>query len=134
MVVITINKNRDNKICIENEGASLYMNKLTIHNNHITYNFYSKLFSVSFYNNYYYKRFCINCSYYKIYKNFLCKKRLLNIKINIYDILYYSYFIYNKYCSYLNEKGYNIYTLTSKKIFNCRDYYKIYSYIIATII
>jgi hypothetical protein len=72
-------------------------------------------------------------SYYQIVKStyYPLKKRSLNI-INInYIIMYYSYFIYIKYYSFSNIKVYFNITnsITSRKLFNCRDYYKIYSYI-----
>ena len=142
MVIITINSNLDNRIFIENAAASNYINKLTIINNYITYDThqFKNNLCYSYHINYYtekaeyYKRFHIyNSTYffshYIIYKNFLYKKQMLNIKIIIYNILFYSYFICNKYYTNGNIKNYNIISITSKKLFNSRDLYKIYSYI-----
>ena len=72
-------------------------------------------------------------SSYQIVKStpYRLKKRCLNI-INInYIIMYYSYFIYIKYYSFSNIKVYFIInnSISSRKLFNCRDYYKIYSFI-----
>jgi len=71
-------------------------------------------------------------SYYQIIKNEdLIKSREFNIIHIKYDIIYYSYFIYIKYYNISNIKDYfySIDTITSRKLFNCRDYYKIYSFI-----
>ena len=57
------------------------------------------------------------------------KKRFFIIQSIIYNF-FYSYFIYNKYYNYINTKDYyNMKTINHLKLFNCRDYYKIYSFI-----
>jgi len=145
MVAITINTNRDkrnpdNKILIENYSRKNYLSELKIQNNNITYCRYNYsdtlFFSITYYYNEkccYYKRFRVGeicVSYYAINKSFSLKRRNLNIKIIIYNILFYSYFIYNKYYTNGNKKYYNsINSITSKKLFNCRDFHKIHSYI-----
>jgi len=143
MVFITINKNPDNKILIENYGGIDYLSELKIKNNNIRYcycrhNYHSILFfSVGYYCNekcHYYKRFLNDyeffSSYYTLYKNCLFKQRDLIIKIITYNIIFYSYFIYNKYYTNGNTKHYMIMkSITSIKLFNCRDFYKIHSYI-----
>jgi len=70
-------------------------------------------------------------SYYELSKNFLYKHRILNINKKLFDMLY-SYFIYNKYYFYYyTEKTYHskLYSISSKKTFNCRDFYKIVVFI-----
>jgi len=141
MVVITIKRNRDNKILIKNYSGIDYLSELKIKNNNIRYcryNYHSVLF---FYINYCYneewhynKRFLIDyeffSSYYTLYKNCLLKHRDLLIKIITYNIIFYSFFIYNKYYTIGNTKYYrNMKSITSIKLFNCRDVYKIHSYI-----
>jgi len=66
----------------------------------------------------------------KIYKYNAYKKRLLIIGNIIYDTMY-SFFIYNKYHKIDNIKKYEymIQNISSRKRFNCRDFYKIYSFI-----
>jgi len=141
MVVITIKTNRDNKIIIENYSMIDYLSELKIQNNNITYykyNFNNMLcFSFGYYYNEkcnYYKRFRVgddkSLSYYIIYKNGVLKIRDLNIKIIIYNIIFYSYFICNKYYTFGNTKIYNFSTsFSNKKLFNYCDFYKIHSYI-----
>ncbi len=135
MVFIDVFKN---KISIENtKGVYFsYFNKCI----DLKYGYYGdRVFTYLIYNKNGYQYMCspFNETYYNIFKNnYLQKKRRLNI-INInYIIIYYSYFIYIKYYSFSNIKVYiNINnSITSKKLFNCRDYYKIYSYIISMII
>jgi len=75
-------------------------------------------------------------SYYKIEKSQIIKLRDIN-KIYISYNTFYSYFIYNKYFKYVNIKAYylteiSLYIInnpSSAKKFNCRDYYKIHSFI-----
>jgi hypothetical protein len=90
--------------------------------------------------NYYYtKIFNLNINYVSsniIHKNNKEKIRYI-IKLSyIYSICVYSYFIYNKYYSmYNNNKKFyinmftDIDTINEKKLFNCRNLYKIYSFI-----
>jgi len=145
MVIIIINTNRDNKILIENYGGIDYLSELKIKNNNIRYcrHYFNNIlfFSISYcYNEvcHYYKHFQIDyeffSSYYTLYKNCLSKQRDLLIKIITYNIIFYSNFIYNKYYTNGNTKYYAKYymimeSITSIKLFNCRDFYKIHSYI-----
>jgi len=72
-----------------------------------------------------------NCCYYTE-KN--TSYRIINYN-PVYTIFntFYTYFIYNTYCSYPTSNKYyeNFYIsdINSYKLFNCRDYYKIYSFI-----
>ena len=143
MLFISFKKD-DNKIFIKNYNKSYLVVELKLQNIHVkynTYNFYRNLIcSFRYYYNesssYYSKSFYVDnnsFSYCKIYKHFPLQKKMLNIKIIIYDILFYSFFIYNKYYTIGYTigytKNYNIKSINSKKLFNCRDLYKIYSYI-----
>ena len=68
--------------------------------------------------------------YNKIYKNKYSKERHYKIiPIKIYT--YYSYFIYSKYYNSYWGKNYlyNMQLICLKKIFNCRDYYRLISFI-----
>jgi len=81
---------------------------------------------------YYYNSYdlTLNVSYNKIYKNKCSKERYYNfIPIKIYT--YYSYFIYSKYYNSFCSKNYlyNMQMICLKKIFNCRDYYRLISFI-----
>jgi len=133
----------NNKILIDVERAIIYYNLcLKIKINHVvSYGFYegAQDYYLYYNNNYKYikqfnKRYISDISgFYNLYKNSLLKRRML-IKNNniIYDIVY-SYFIYNKYYNFSNRKEYYFNfnkLINSNKLFNCRDYYKIYSYII----
>jgi len=95
-------------------------------------------FEIYYKHNYRYSRFFqpLFSSYYEIHKKFIKKKRYLDINYKLlseYNI-YYSYFIYNKYYTYDNIKQYYFTNdshtkLILSKIINCRDYYRIYSFI-----
>ena len=90
---------------------------------------------------YYYKIFNlasnrIHLSTYIINKKNKEKTRRIITLKNIYPICLYSYFIYNKYYSIYNtnKKFYEpayafIDIINKKKLFNCREFYKIYSFI-----
>jgi hypothetical protein len=57
------------------------------------------------------------------------RSRILKLQIELNDVMYYSYFIYNKYYTFVDKNYFITNSISSKKLFNCRDYYKIYSYI-----
>jgi len=117
---------------------SIFCLKIQI-NHIITYSYYeyAKCSYILYYSNMYsyikmfnmLNYFTYDC-YYRINKNSLTKHRMLNTTTIIHDIIY-SYFIYNKYYTYSDIKKYFTIqeSITSKKRFNCRDFYKIYSYI-----
>jgi len=107
--------------------------------NIIMYKYYSLCFDnyafhyeIYYKHNYRYSRFfqTLFSSYYELHKKNILKKRYINNLYKLYYIIY-SYFIYNKYYTYDNTKIYFhiINTITYKKLFNCRDYYIIYSFI-----
>jgi len=127
-----------------------YKNKVIVHNIYSDYNnidIFIQKFNLTTYHNLntglhigssyqlcygigYMKHFfhLIDQSYYKICKYFLNKNKIFRINIIRTFNLIYSYFIYNKYCIYLySEKAYhiNLYSIYNKKVFNCRDLYKI---------
>ena len=59
-------------------------------------------------------------------------KYILLYMSNIYNIFFYTYFIHKKYFIKINDTIYvNMFNPSSshKKLFNCRDYYRIHSYI-----
>ena len=72
---------------------------------------------------------------YKISKGSINKHRGMNKIKKIYPIYLYSYFIYNKYYSMYTDTKYYIKVFTyivpinEKKLFNCRFFYKLYSFI-----
>jgi len=81
--------------------------------------------------------YCKCFSYFRssclIYKNNKDKIRIF-IQINpLYKLCLYSYFIYNKYYNKYNNSKYYHYlindAINEKKLFNCRDFYKIFSFI-----
>jgi hypothetical protein len=132
---IIFNINRNYEILIEPNYNKINIFYVEIHNNHISYGYYDKI--ICFYQliykdkNEYKKYFYIyTFSFCDRVKNNISKKQYLNIQTRIYNT-FYSYFIYNKYYTSANMKEYNhsIKSITSKKLFSCRDYYKIYSYI-----
>ena len=60
-----------------------------------------------------------------------CRSIILYLT-DIYNIFFYTYFIHKKYFIQINDTKYeNLIdtSITSKKLFNCRDYYRIHSYI-----
>jgi len=83
--------------------------------------------------NSYYNNYSIDLGLFRsklqITKNKQCRKRFLKLLIDLNNVIYYSYFIYNKYYNFV-DKNYIILINSSIKLFNCRDYYKIHSYII----
>jgi len=100
---------------------------------------YEKIFNE--YNKYtkYFRPLLYSKSYYTIFKNNIRKSRYLNTPQDVLYNILYSYFIYNKYYSYVNIKDYhiniNIIFIKNNKValskkFNCRDYYKIHSFIL----
>ena len=92
-------------------------------------------------NSYYVKKFFIDNEYHKknfhaIKKNNKKKFRHIIKILHEYKIYLFTYFIYNKYYNtYSNTKIYTIdnldfiHTINEKKLFNCLDFYKIYSFI-----
>jgi len=69
----------------------------------------------------------------KIHKDYHSRIRYVKLLIKLNEVRYYSYFIYNKYYKFLGKQYFvlNKSSMSSKKLFNCRDYYKIHSYISA---
>jgi len=69
----------------------------------------------------------------QITKDYQAKIRYVKLLIELNDVVYYSYFIYNKYYKFVCKQYFvlNKSSMSSKKLFNCRDYYKLHSYIIA---
>jgi hypothetical protein len=67
----------------------------------------------------------------KIYKDYHSRIRYVKLLIKLNEVRYYSYFIYNKYYKFVSKQYFvlNKSSMSSKKLFNCRDYYKIHSYI-----
>ena len=135
MVNIKFDHNCDNKILIDNKqhgGFSFtiikYNNVRYFYNEHLDCSFNLDSNNYCYYIKYFYTG--IYFSFYRIYKNGLLKTNILYINRIKYNT-FYSYFIYNKYYTILNRKEYshNIKSINSKKLFNCRDLYKIYSYI-----
>jgi len=72
----------------------------------------------------------------------IMKKSNIKLRFDDRPILcykfFYIYFIYNKYYSFYNTKSYDLINDNCKnksyrKLFNCRDYYKLHSYISAPI-
>jgi len=80
----------------------------------------------------------IGISTYIKTKKYISKTRNIMNMTYIYPLYIYSYFIYNKYYNIYNHTkyyktffilGYGNYKINETKIFNCRDLYKIYSFI-----
>ena len=65
----------------------------------------------------------------KLCKNTSYSRMRYSDTINNY-LIFYIYFIYNKYYNFFSAKRYcyKLQSLYSKKVFNCRDYYKIHSF------
>jgi len=94
---------------------------------------------------YYFIKLELNNSSLEITKDKNSRIRFFTLLIKSNNISYYSYFIYNKYYkfifkrydkyyTFLDEHSYSKTTsIYAKKLFNCRDYYKIHSYIFAPI-
>jgi hypothetical protein len=72
----------------------------------------------------------VTISYNKIYKNKCSKERYYTI-IPVIMYTYYAYFIYSKYYNSFCSKNYlyNIKSISLNKIFNCRDLYRLISFI-----
>ncbi len=93
---------------------------------------YNKLCNSGYqYNKYYY--IIVNMdSYIHISKNDSHKNKYFNNILYKDFNIYYIYFIYNKYYSIFNSKKdyFFVTTIYAKKIFNCRDYYMLHSFIL----
>ena len=103
----------------------------------IKYNYYCYLRNSKYlYNNndvsYYYNTydFTLHFYYNKIYKDSYNKERHYN-KLPFIMYTYYAYFIYSKYYnSYYRKKYlYNMKSIGLKKLFNCRELYKLIAFI-----
>jgi len=93
------------------------------------------------YDHYYFKKFFLDHTSHKKHFNLIQKNNKRKIRhiiktLHEYKICLFTYFIYNNYYNtYSNTKKYakyNLYfihTINEKKLFNCRDLYKIYSFI-----
>jgi len=128
---------KSNKIAITNYinfCNSPYYSSLVLKYNNITYYYYVKGGGCEIYYNkgFIYNKdffYLTNYSNFKLFKNYFYKCRMVRIKSIKYNIIYL-FFIYNKYYTYGKVKTYDtMRSISSKKIYNCRDFYKIYSYI-----
>jgi hypothetical protein len=130
-----IENNVDDTPCIYIKKNNIYINKFILYYRSIKfiqkYNNnaeYSKCFSFFTLLSCYRSAYCIK-------KNITNKSKtrnyvLINKLYNVYNI--YIYFIYNKYYNtYCKCKNYHYlcFSISDKKLFNCRDFYKIYSFI-----
>lgn len=99
--------------------------------------YYSKLININI-NDINHDINIIGISTYIKTKKYISKTRNIMNMTYIYPLYIYSYFIYNKYYNIYNHTkyyktffilGYENYKINETKIFNCRDLYKIYSFI-----
>jgi hypothetical protein len=98
--------------------------------------YYSKLINI---NNINHDINFISISTYIKTKEYISKTRNIMNMTYIYPLYIYSYFIYNKYYNIYDHTkyyyntflfiGYDDFKINETKIFNCRDLYKIYSFI-----
>jgi len=139
-MIFSINFNKNKEGILLETKKNYAMNIITLYNtNYIKYIYHVNLAcSKHIYdsNNQWNHHWCFRPfaqSYYEIRKN-----NIYNWKQSIYykeaRILYntlYSYYIYNKYYSFLcSKKYYKLWTVYSRKIFNCGALYKTNIYII----
>jgi len=137
-VSIIINKKKNKTLFKVEKTIANSIFYFIIKINHVkSYNYYGYdqcFYHLNYGNGYYYtKEFYKLDSVCDFLKNSLLKRRFLDINYIIYDIVY-SYFIYNKYYKFSKKNMNKLYftfnkSITHLKLFNCRDYYKIYSYI-----
>ena len=136
LVAINLSCNKKN-IFIENETYNSETIQIIFKNSifrgvYIYHGISSCCYAIETNSKYYYSKFfCLpNGSLYRLCKDYNFRVRILHIQNIIYN-LFYSYFINNKYYN-SNVKTYSkMLSISYKKIFNCRDYYKIHSYIIS---
>jgi len=148
-ITINDNININNNIFITNDiiinDSNFYLkiiNKNNVYYQNTYIKFIYKVVQSSLINYYYKMYFCNNLSSCLTHKGTQQRRRDIFFNINSI-IFFYAYFIHTKYCIkkhntiYIEEiklhggfyKNHIIESITSKKLFNCRDYYRINSFI-----